>query len=165
MLRDSKNVAPSILRVTLTQRLGLSPQCISVPSFYCLSAWHRKVTITETLLYKRTWKKCSVILRAVLPLISTGKSNLIFNATFTACRLQHKCILGNMQCTYLHLWVSIFFFFRRYNFISLNVLAFSTYNFHLLRSWMQLVQFFIFSFFMSFLVIFSSVLSSPPLSY
>ena len=41
-----------------------------------------------------------------------------------------------------------FFFFRRYDFISLNVLAFSTYNFHLLRSWMQLVQSFIFSFFM-----------------
>jgi hypothetical protein len=35
---------------------------------------------------------------------------------------------------------------------SLNVLAFSTYNFHLLRSWMQLVQFFIFSFFMSFVM-------------
>ena len=35
---------------------------------------------------------------------------------------------------------------------SLNVLAFSPYNFHLLRSWMQLVQFFIFSFFVSFLM-------------
>jgi len=35
---------------------------------------------------------------------------------------------------------------------SLNVLSFSTYNFHLLRSWMQLVQFFIFSFFMPFLM-------------
>jgi len=30
----------------------------------------------------------------------------------------------------------------------LTVLAFSAYNFHLMRSWMQLVQFFIFSFFM-----------------
>jgi hypothetical protein len=39
-----------------------------------------------------------------------------------------------------------FFFFRHYNFNSLNVLAFSTYNFQILRSWMQLVQFFIFSF-------------------
>jgi len=35
---------------------------------------------------------------------------------------------------------------------SLNVLALSTYNFHLLRSWMQLVQFFIFSFFISFII-------------
>ena len=35
---------------------------------------------------------------------------------------------------------------------SLNVLAFSTYNLHLLHSWMQLVQYFIFSFFMSFLM-------------
>ena len=35
---------------------------------------------------------------------------------------------------------------------SLNVLAFSTCNFQLLRSWMELVQFFIFSFFTSFLV-------------
>ena len=34
----------------------------------------------------------------------------------------------------------------------MNVLSFSTYNFHLLRSWMQLVQFFIFSFFMSFIM-------------
>jgi hypothetical protein len=33
---------------------------------------------------------------------------------------------------------------------SLNVLAFSICNFQLLWSWMQLVQFFIFSFFMSF---------------
>jgi len=32
----------------------------------------------------------------------------------------------------------------------LNALAFSTYNFRLLQSWMQLVQFFIFNFFMSF---------------
>jgi hypothetical protein len=31
-------------------------------------------------------------------------------------------------------------------------LSFSTYNFHLLRSWMQLVQFFIFSFFISFIM-------------
>ena len=37
---------------------------------------------------------------------------------------------------------------------SLHVLVFSTYNFHLLRSWMQLVQFFIFSFFTSFLMSF-----------
>jgi len=44
---------------------------------------------------------------------------------------------------------------------SLNVLAFSTYNFYLLRSWMQLVKFFIFSFFISFIVIFPSVLWSP----
>jgi hypothetical protein len=29
----------------------------------------------------------------------------------------------------------------------LNVLPLSTYHFHFLRSWMQLVQFFIFSFF------------------
>ena len=35
---------------------------------------------------------------------------------------------------------------------SLNVLVFSTYNFQLLRCWMQLVQIFIFSFFMSFLM-------------
>jgi len=43
-------------------------------------------------------------------------------------------------------------FFRRYNFILWTFLAYSTYNFHLLRSWMQLVQFFIFSFFVSFLM-------------
>jgi hypothetical protein len=41
-----------------------------------------------------------------------------------------------------------FFFFRRYNFNSLNVSAFSTYNFQFLGSWMQLFQFFIFSFFL-----------------
>jgi hypothetical protein len=40
----------------------------------------------------------------------------------------------------------LLFFFRRYNFNSLKVLAFSTYNFQFLRSWMQLVQLFIFSF-------------------
>jgi hypothetical protein len=34
---------------------------------------------------------------------------------------------------------------------SLNVLALSSYNVYLLRSWMQLVQFFIFSFLVSFL--------------
>jgi hypothetical protein len=32
----------------------------------------------------------------------------------------------------------------------LNVLSFSTYNFHLLRTWMYPVQFFIFIFFVSF---------------
>jgi len=46
----------------------------------------------------------------------------------------------------------LYFFFRRFNFILLNILAFSTYNFHLLRSWMQLVQIFIFSFFMPYLM-------------
>jgi len=35
---------------------------------------------------------------------------------------------------------------------SLDVLAFSTYDFHLLLSWMQLIQFFVFNFFTSFLV-------------
>jgi hypothetical protein len=40
----------------------------------------------------------------------------------------------------------VIFFFRHYNFNSLNVLAFSTYNFQFLRSWMQLVQLFILSF-------------------
>jgi len=35
---------------------------------------------------------------------------------------------------------------------SLKVLALSTYNFRLLRSWMQLVQFFIFIFFISFII-------------
>ena len=35
---------------------------------------------------------------------------------------------------------------------SLKVLALSTYYFHLLRSWMHLIQFFIFNFFMSFLM-------------
>jgi hypothetical protein len=35
---------------------------------------------------------------------------------------------------------------------SLNILALSTYDFHLLRSWMQLIQFFIFSCFISFLM-------------
>jgi hypothetical protein len=42
-------------------------------------------------------------------------------------------------------------FFRRYNFNLWMFWPLSTYNFHLLRSWMQLVQFFIFNFFMSFL--------------
>jgi hypothetical protein len=42
--------------------------------------------------------------------------------------------------------IRLFFSFRRYNFSSLNVLAFKTYNFQFLRSWMQLVQFCIFSF-------------------
>jgi hypothetical protein len=43
-------------------------------------------------------------------------------------------------------WGWRLFFFRRYNFNSLNVLPISTYNFQFLRPWMQLVQFFIFSF-------------------
>jgi hypothetical protein len=47
---------------------------------------------------------------------------------------------------------SFFFFSRRYNFNSLNVFAVSAYNFQSFRSWIQLVQFFIFSFFMSFLM-------------
>jgi hypothetical protein len=51
----------------------------------------------------------------------------------------------NPICHLLALLV-FFFFFRRYNFNSLNVLTFSTYNFQFLRSSMQLVEFFIFSF-------------------
>jgi uncharacterized membrane protein len=48
------------------------------------------------------------------------------------------------------------------NFNSLNVLALSTYNFQFLRSLMQLVQFFILSFFYIIpYVIFASVLWSP----
>ena len=35
---------------------------------------------------------------------------------------------------------------------SLNVLSFSTYSFHSLRSWMQIIQFFIFNFFIPFLM-------------
>ena len=35
---------------------------------------------------------------------------------------------------------------------SLNVLAFSAYDFHLLRTWMQLIQFSILGFFVSFLM-------------
>jgi hypothetical protein len=54
-----------------------------------------------------------------------------------------------------------FFFSRRHNFNSLNVLAFSTYNFQILLSWMQLVQFFIFSFYVIPYVVFPSVLWSP----
>jgi hypothetical protein len=50
-----------------------------------------------------------------------------------------------------HLLFFLLFFFRHY-IHSLNDLAFSANNFHLLLSWMQLVQFFIFSFFMSFLM-------------
>jgi len=38
---------------------------------------------------------------------------------------------------------------------SFNILLLSTYYFHLLRSWIQLIQFFIFNFFMSFLMSFS----------
>ena len=38
-------------------------------------------------------------------------------------------------------------FFERFGLLNIHV-----YNFHLLRSWMQLVQFFIFSFFISFLM-------------
>jgi hypothetical protein len=44
---------------------------------------------------------------------------------------------------------------------SLNVLPLSTYNFHLLRSWMQLVQFFIFSFFISFIISSSHLFFGP----
>jgi hypothetical protein len=36
--------------------------------------------------------------------------------------------------------IKIFFFFRRYNFNSLNVLTLSTHNFQFLRSWIQLVK-------------------------
>ena len=48
--------------------------------------------------------------------------------------------------------VSILLLLQALQLQSLNVLALSTYNFHLLRSWMQLIQFFIFIFFMSFLM-------------
>jgi hypothetical protein len=44
----------------------------------------------------------------------------------------------------------------------LDVLVLSTYNFHVLQSWMQLVQFFIFSFFMSFLMSPSHLLFGLP---
>jgi hypothetical protein len=57
--------------------------------------------------------------------------------------------------------VVYFFYCRCYNFNSLNVLAFSTYNFKFLRSRMQLVQFFFSVFYVIPYVIFSSVLWSP----
>jgi hypothetical protein len=63
-----------------------------------------------------------------------------------------KCTRGGCVCLKIRISdtnserVYIFFFFRRYNFNSLYVLAFSTYNFQFLRFWIQLVQFFIFSF-------------------
>jgi len=47
--------------------------------------------------------------------------------------------------------IVFFFVFRRYELQFFNVLAFSTYDFHLLRSRMQLIQFLIFNFFISFL--------------
>jgi hypothetical protein len=58
-----------------------------------------------------------------------------------------------------------FFFFRRYNFNSLKVLAFSTCNFQFLRTWMQPVQFFIFSFFLSFLMSSSHLFFGLPKKY
>jgi len=45
---------------------------------------------------------------------------------------------------------------------SSNVLSFSTYNFHLLRSWMQLVQFYMFSFFISFIISYSHLFFGLP---
>jgi hypothetical protein len=44
----------------------------------------------------------------------------------------------------------------------LNVLAFLTYNFHLLRSWLQLVQFFVFTFFISFIISLSHLFFGLP---
>jgi len=48
--------------------------------------------------------------------------------------------------------IYFFFLLQALQLQSLNVLALSMYNFHLLRSWMQLIQFFIFNFFMSLLM-------------
>jgi hypothetical protein len=48
---------------------------------------------------------------------------------------------------------------------SLNVLPFSTYNFHLLRSWMQPVQFFIFNFFISFIISSSHLFFGLPIGH
>jgi hypothetical protein len=45
---------------------------------------------------------------------------------------------------------------------SLNVLSFSIYNFHILRSYMQLIQFFILSFFISFIISFSHLFFGLP---
>ena len=45
---------------------------------------------------------------------------------------------------------------------SLNVLALSTYKFHLSQSWVQLVQFFIFIFFMSFVMLYSHLFFGLP---
>ena len=45
---------------------------------------------------------------------------------------------------------------------SLNVLAFSTYNFHLLRSWVLLIQFFTLNFFLPFLMSSSHLFFGPP---
>ena len=45
---------------------------------------------------------------------------------------------------------------------SVNVVAFSTYNFHLSRSWTQLVQFFIFGFFKSFVTSYSRLFFGLP---
>ena len=49
-------------------------------------------------------------------------------------------------------WKRILLLLQALQLQSLNVLPLLTYNFHLLRAWMWLVQFFIFNFFMSFLI-------------
>jgi hypothetical protein len=75
---------------------------------------------------------------------------------------EHKTTKQQSRDQACTLFFFLFFFFRRYNFNSLNVLAFSTYNYQFLRSWMQLVQFLIFSFFMSFLMSSSHLFFGPP---
>jgi len=107
-------------------------------------------------------KKC-LVWRHVLILFSQIKRNWINNLDFlkfVIYSMRRQFLLPATEATkpsnatvgVLLLHFSFFFFFRRYNFISLNVLAFSTYNFHLFRSWTQIIQFFVFSFFISFIM-------------
>jgi hypothetical protein len=87
----------------------------------------------------RAWYK--LLLLICYPSNFTYISEHIFwNKTLLfLCNIQHNSPKVSRS-------VTRYFFSRRYKFSSLNVLAFSTYNFEFFRSWMQLVQFFIFSF-------------------
>ena len=93
-------------------------------------------------------------------LINTEGSNAIakINTCF-AVRTTKWLINVNMRS---HGNILLLFLLWALQLQSLNVLAFSTYNFQLLRSWMQLVQFFIFSFLMSFLMLSSHLFFGLP---
>jgi hypothetical protein len=66
------------------------------------------------------------------------------------------------SCTVISKFNTLLLLFQALQLHSSNVLAFSTYNFHLLRSWVQLEQFFIFSFFISFIILSSHLFCGLP---
>jgi hypothetical protein len=106
----------------------------------------------------------SLTWRHVLILLTQIRGNWIIKFVIYSMRRQFLLLATDAikpsnatEGVFLH-----FFFFRRNTFSSLDVLAFSTYNFHLLRSWMQVIQFFIFSFFMSFIMSFSHLFFGLP---